>query len=63
MKVGAANKFLISYYVCTLYTSIPFKRTIDIPVNVTLEHNSGLKITIAELKRLCICSIRYLFIF
>ena len=52
MKVSATNKSLISYDVWTLYTSIPFKGTIDILFNLILEQNSGLKITIAELKRL-----------
>ena len=51
-KVSATNKFLISYEVCSLFTSIPLKETIGIAVNLLLEHNPGLNITKAELKKL-----------
>ena len=51
-KVSATNRFLISYDVCSLFTSIPLKETIDIAVNLLFEHFSGLNITKAELKKL-----------
>ena len=49
-KVSATNRFLISYEVCSLFTSIPLKETIDIAVNLLFEHDPGLNITKAELK-------------
>ena len=51
-KVSATNRFLISYDVCSLFTSIPLKETIDIAVNLLFEHNPGLINTKAELKKL-----------
>ena len=50
-KVRATNKFLISY-VCSLFTSILLKKTIDIAVNLLFEHNTDFKITKNELKKL-----------
>ena len=49
-KVSATNRFLISYDVCSLFTSIPLEETIDIAVNLLFEHNPGLNIAKAELK-------------
>ena len=51
-KVRATNRFLISDDVCSLFTSIPLKETIDITVNLLFDHNPGLNITKAELKKL-----------
>ena len=51
-EVSTTNRFLISYDVCSLFTSIPLKEKIDIAVNLSLEHNPGLDITKAELKKL-----------
>ena len=51
-KVSATNRFLISYDVCSLFTSIPLKETIDIAVNLLFDHNPSLNITKAELKKL-----------
>ena len=51
-KVSATNRFLISYHLCSLFTSIPLKKVIDIAVNLLFEHNLGLNITKAELKKL-----------
>ena len=50
-KIRATNKFLNSY-VCSLFTSIPLKETIDIAVNLLFEHKPGFKITKNELKKL-----------
>ena len=51
-KVRATNKSLISYDVCSLFTSIPLKETIDIAVDLLFEHNPDFKITKNELKKL-----------
>ena len=51
-KVRATNKFLISYDVCSLFTSIPLKETIDIAVDLLFEHNPDFKITKTELKNI-----------
>ena len=51
-KVSATNRFLISYDICSLFTSIPLKETIDIAVNLLFDHNPGLNINKAELKKL-----------
>ena len=51
-KVSATNRFLISYDICSLFISIPIKKTIDIAVNLLFDHNPGLNITKAELKKL-----------
>ena len=51
-KVTATNRFLSSCGVFSLFTSIPLKQTIDIAVNLLFEHNPGLNITKAELKKI-----------
>ena len=52
-NIRATNRFLIPYGVCSLFTSIPLKEKIDIAVyNLVFEHNPGLNITKAELKKL-----------
>ena len=51
-KVSGTNRFLISYDVYSLFTSIPLKETLDINDNLLFEHNPGLNITKAELKTL-----------
>ena len=51
-KVRATNKFLISYDVCSLFTSIPLKETIDIAVDLLFEHNPDFQITKNEFKKL-----------
>ena len=50
-KVSATNTFLISWNVCSFFTSMPLKETSDIAVNLLFEYNSGLNITKAELKK------------
>ena len=50
-KVSATNRFLISYDVCSLFTSTPLKETIDIAVNLLFQYNPGSNITKAELKK------------
>ena len=51
-KVSATNRFLIFFDICSLFTSIPLKETIDITGYLLFEHNQGLNITKAELKKL-----------
>ena len=50
-KVSVTNRFLVSYDVCSLFTSIPLKKTIDVACNLLFEHNSGSIITIDKLKK------------
>ena len=49
-SLRATNKFLISYDVCSLFTGIPLKETIDIAANLLFEHNPDFKITKNEFK-------------
>ena len=51
-KVGATNKLLISYDVCSLFTSIPLIETIHIAVDLLFDHNPDFKITKIQLKNL-----------
>ena len=51
-EVSSSNKFMISYDVCSLFTSIPLKETIDIAVNLIFDKYPDLKITRQELKKL-----------
>ena len=46
------KKFLVSYDVTSLFTNIPLQETIDIVINLILNHNSNLNVTIKELKKL-----------
>ena len=57
-KLSAINTVFISYDVCSLFTNIPLKETIDIVVNLLFEHNLRFGITKTELK-----NIRYIFSF
>ena len=50
-KVSATNRFLISYDVCSLFTSTPLKETIDIAANLLFQYNPGSNITKNELKK------------
>ena len=43
---------MISHDVCSLFSSIPLKETIDVAVDLLFEHNSDFKITKNELKNL-----------
>ena len=51
-KVRANNKFLVSYDVCSLFTSISLAETIDIAVDLLFEKNPGFKISKADLRKL-----------
>ena len=50
-KVRATNKFLNYDDVCSLFTSIPLKETIDNAVDLLFEHNPDFKITKNEFKK------------
>ena len=47
-----SKKFLVSYDVTSLFTSIPLQETIDIAINLIFNHNPNLNITKKELKKL-----------
>ena len=49
-EVSFSNKFMISYDVCSLFTSIPLKETIDIAINLIFDKYPDLKIRREELK-------------
>ena len=51
-RVSSSNKFTISYDVCSLFTSISLKETIDTAVNLIFDKYPELKITRQELKKL-----------
>ena len=51
-EVSSSNKFMILYDICSLFTSISLKETIDIAVNLIFEEYPDLKITRQELKKL-----------
>ena len=51
-EVSLSDKFLISYDVCSLFTSIPLNETIDIAVNLIFDNNPNIKTTKKELKTL-----------
>ena len=44
-EVSSSDKSLISYDVCSLFTSIPLNETIDIAVNLIFDNNPNIKIT------------------
>ena len=49
-EVSSSNKFIISCEVCSLFTSISLKETIDIAVNLIFDKYPDLKITRQQLK-------------
>ena len=51
-NANLSKKFLVSYDVTSLFTNIPLQETIDITINLLFNHNSNLKITRKELKKL-----------
>ena len=51
-QVSNNDNFLVSYDVCSLFTSTPLQETIEIAVEVIFENNPQLKITKRELKQL-----------
>ena len=51
-KVSSSNKFMISYDVCSLFTSIQLKETTYIAVNLSFDKYPDLRITRQDLKKL-----------
>ena len=51
-NVNLSKKFLASYDLTSLFTSISFQETIDIAINLIFNHNPNLNITKKELKKL-----------
>ena len=51
-QVSNNDNFLVSYDVCSLFTSIPLQETIEIAVELVFENNPQLKVTKCELKQL-----------
>ena len=50
--VSANDYFLVSYEVCSLFTSIPLTETIEIVVELIFQNKSNLKISKNEFKQL-----------
>ena len=51
-QVSNNDNFLVSYDVCSLFTSLPLQETIEIAVELIFENNLQLKLTKRELKQL-----------
>ena len=51
-KVSSINKFLTSYDICSLFTSIPLNETINLAVKLIFDNNANIKITKKDLKKL-----------
>ena len=51
-NANVPKRFLVSYNINSLFTNIPLQETIDIAINLILNHNPNLNITRKELKKL-----------
>ena len=51
-QVSSYDNFLVSYDVCSLFTSIPLQETIEIAVEFIFQNNPQLKVSKRELKQL-----------
>ena len=51
-NANLCREFLFSYDATTLFNNIPPQETIDIAINLIFNHNTNLKITRKELKKL-----------
>ena len=51
-QVSSNDNFLVSYDVCSLFTSIPLQETIQIAVELIFQNNPQLKVMKRELKQL-----------
>ena len=51
-NANLSKKFLVSYDVTSLFTSIPLQETMDIAINLIFSHNPNLNITKKNLKKL-----------
>ena len=62
-NANLSSKFLVSYYVTSLFTNILLQETIGIAINLIFNHNLKLNITKKELKKLPICYITNIIFF
>ena len=53
-NANLSTKFLVSYYVTSLFTNIPLQEIIDIAINLIFNHNPNLNMTKKELEKLCL---------
>ena len=51
-KVSSSNKFMMSYDVSSLFTSVPLKGTVQIVVNLIFDKYPDLKIATQQIKKL-----------
>ena len=56
-NANLSKKFLISYYVTSLFTNIPPQETVDIAIKLIFNHNPNLNVTKKELKKLFLFAI------
>ena len=50
-NANLSRKFLVSYYVTSLFTNILLQKTFDIAINLIFNHNPNINITKKELKK------------
>ena len=51
-EVSVSDCFMVSYDVCSLFTNIPLKETIDLAVDIIFDNNQSMNITKPQLKKL-----------
>ena len=51
-EVSVPDYFMVSYDVCSLFTNIPLKETIDLAVDVIFDNNQSMNITKPQLRKL-----------
>ena len=51
-EVSVSNYFMVSFDVCSPFTNIPLKETIDLVVDIIFDNNKSLNITKPKLKKL-----------
>ena len=51
-KVSSTNKFLISFDICSLFTTIPLNETIDLAVKLIFDNKPNIQSTKKDLKTL-----------
>ena len=56
-NANLSKKFLISYYVTSLFTNIPLQENVDITIKLIFNHNPNLNVTKKELKKLFLFAI------
>jgi len=51
-EVSFTNKYMVSYDVCSLFTNIPLKETIDLAVDLILNKHPNFSLKRTELRKL-----------